>query len=172
MISASTAATRTDMMEGRMEMTGKLTALGAWLTRYGLVAVFVWIGAMKFTAYEAAAIQPLVANSPLLAWTYQFFSVQALSNWIGVVEVAIGVMIAVRPISATVAAIGSALAAGLFLTTLSFMVSTPPVWEASLGGFPALSVAPGQFLLKDLVLLGAAVWSWGEAMDSRRCERC
>lgn len=169
MISASTAV-RPSVMDSRMEMTGKLTALGAWLTRYGLVAVFVWIGAMKFTAYEAAAIQPLVANSPLLAWTYQIFSVQALSNCIGALEVAIGVMIALRPISATVAAIGSALGAGLFLTTLSFMVSTPPVWEASLGGFPALSVAPGQFLLKDLVLLGAAVWSWGEAMDSRRRE--
>ena len=30
--------------------------------------------------------------------------------------------------------------------------------------FPALSVAPGQFILKDAVLLGAAVWSLGEAL--------
>jgi reactive chlorine resistance protein C len=36
-----------------------------------------------------------------------------------------------------------------------------------LGGFPALSVAPGQFLLKDLGLLGAAVWTMGEALNSR-----
>jgi hypothetical protein len=33
-------------------------------------------------------------------------------------------------------------------------------------GFPALSVVPGQFLLKDVVLLGAAVWSLGEALDA------
>jgi hypothetical protein len=34
--------------------------------------------------------------------------------------------------------------------------------EQDLGGFPALSAAVGQFLLKDVVLLGAATWSLGE----------
>ena len=144
----------------------RLQALGIFITRYGLVAVFGWIGAMKFTAYEAAAIQPLVANSPLVSWLYSFLSVQAFSNGLGVLEVAIGLMIAARPISATISAVGSGLAAVLFLGTLSFMLSTPPVWEASLGGFPALSVAPGQFLLKDLGLLGASIWTAGEALAS------
>jgi len=51
----------------------------------------------------------------------------------------------------------------MFLTTLSFLFSTPG-WEPSLGGFPSLSVLPGQFLLKDVVLLGAAVWSLNEAL--------
>jgi len=36
--------------------------------RYGLVLVVAWIGAMKFTAYEANGIQPLVANSPFMGW--------------------------------------------------------------------------------------------------------
>jgi uncharacterized membrane protein YkgB len=53
----------------------------------------------------------------------------------------------------------------MFLTTLSFLLSTPG-WEPSLGGFPALSRAVGQFLLKDVVLLGAAIWSLGEALTS------
>jgi len=51
----------------------------------------------------------------------------------------------------------------MFLTTLSFLFSTPG-WEPSLGGFPSLSVLPGQFLLKDVVLLRAAVWSLNEAL--------
>src|SRR5260370_7214873 len=55
----------------------------------------------------------------------------------------------------------------MFLTTLSFLFSTPG-WEPSLGGFPALSGAVGQFLLKDVVLLGAAIWSLGEALTSCR----
>ena len=55
----------------------------------------------------------------------------------------------------------------MFLTTLSFLFSTPG-WEPSLGGFRALSVVPGQFLLKDVVLLGAAVWSLGEALSAAR----
>jgi uncharacterized membrane protein YkgB len=159
--------TATATMSHRLSINASLQDLGVFITRYGLVAIFVWIGAMKFTAYEAQAIQPLVANSPLMSWLYLLFSVQAFSNWLGVLEITIGLMIAARPISSMVSAMGSGLAAVLFLGTLSFILSTPPVWEASLGGFPALSVAPGQFLLKDLGLLGAAVWTMGEALNSR-----
>ena len=38
--------------------------LGREIVRWGLVIVPAWIGAMKFTAYEAMGIQPLVAHSP------------------------------------------------------------------------------------------------------------
>ena len=55
----------------------------------------------------------------------------------------------------------------MFATTLSFLVTTPGVWEPTLGGFPALSAVPGQFLLKDVVLLGAALWTLGEALNRR-----
>ncbi|MGH7250299.1 MAG: YkgB family protein [Nitrospiraceae bacterium] len=166
----TTTATATMMLDSDRPIGERLQALGTAMTRYGLVVVFVWIGAMKFSTYEANAIQPLVANSPFMSWLYLIFSVQTFSNWLGVLEVAIGLMIAARPISATVSAAGSALAAILLLGTLSFMLSTPPVWEGSLGGFPALSVAPGQFLLKDLALLGASVWTLGEAWGARERE--
>jgi uncharacterized membrane protein YkgB len=140
-----------------------LESAGLQIARYSLVLVLVWIGAMKFTAYEAAAIQPLVAHSPLMSWLYAVFSVQATSNLIGVAEVAAGVLIALRPLSAVAAVVGSLMAVATFTITLTFMFSTPG-WEPSLGGFPALSVAPGQFILKDTVLLGAAIWSFGEAL--------
>ena len=143
--------------------TVKLEAVGQVIVRYGLVLVLGWIGAMKFTGYEAAGIQPLVANSPLMSWMYGFLSVRAFSNLLGTVEIAVAVMIALRPVSPRIAAVGSAMAVMMFLTTLSFLLSTPG-WKPSLGGFPALSVVPGQFLLKDVVLLGAAVWSLGEAL--------
>ena len=48
-------------------LSEKLQALGIFMTRYGLVVVFAWIGAMKFTGYEANGIQPLVSNSPLMS---------------------------------------------------------------------------------------------------------
>jgi reactive chlorine resistance protein C len=140
----------------------RLERVGHHIVRYGLVLVLMWIGAMKFTTYEATGIQPLVANSPVMGWLYEIFSVQALSALLGVTEIAIAVMIALRPVSAIAAAVGSALAVGMFLVTLSFLLSTPG-WEPTAGGFPALSVVSGQFLLKDVVLLGAAVWSLGEA---------
>lgn len=53
----------------------------------------------------------------------------------------------------------------MFLARLSFLFSTPG-WEPCLGGFPALSAMPGQFLLKDLVLLGVAIWLLGESLTS------
>ena len=79
------------------------------------------------------------------------------------VEVAVAVLIAARPPSPRASALGSAPAVGMFLTTLSFLATTPGVWEPSAGGFPALSALPGQFLIKDLALLGIALWSLGES---------
>ncbi|OTS00588.1 hypothetical protein CAT26_07380 [Acinetobacter pittii] len=54
-------------------------------------------------------------------------------------------------------ALGGLMSAITFLITLTFMLTTPGVIEPSAGGFPALSGAPGQFLLKDLVLLAASL---------------
>ena len=146
-------------------VSNPLERLGTFLLRYGLVVVIAWIGAMKFTAYEANGIQPMVANSPLLGWVYGIISVTTFAKLLGIVEIIIAIMIALRAVSAKISGIGSLLAAGMFLTTLSFIISTPG-WESGLGGFPALSVVPGQFLLKDVVLLGAALWTAGEAFSN------
>ncbi len=136
------------------------------LLRYGLALIIAWIACMKFTAYEANGIQPLVAHSPLLSWAYRLASVQGFSNALGLVELAIAVMIALRPLSARIAVVGGCLAIGMFLTTLTFLLSTPG-WEPTLGGFPALSTVPGQFVLKDVVLLGASVWGLRDALEAR-----
>lgn len=139
---------------------------GEFLIRYGLVLVLGWIGAMKFTAYEAAGIKTLVATSPIMSWMYKVFSLQATSNIIGVTEITAAVLIAIRPLSAKLSAVGSVLAVFTFLTTLTFLFSLPG-WENSLGGFPALS-GSGGFLLKDTVLLGAALFTLGDSLAGRK----
>ena len=144
-------------------MSSRVEAVGRELARYGLVVVVGWIGLMKFTAYEAEGIRLYVANSPLMSWVYGFLSVRGFSAALGVVEVAVATLIALRPLAPRASALGSALAIGMFLTTLSFLITTPGVWEASAGGFPALSGKPGQFLIKDLALLGISLWTFGEA---------
>ena len=144
-----------------------LEGIGRHAIRYSLVLVLVWIGAMKFTGYEAEGIRGLVENSHLMGLIYNVISFRLTSAFIGITELVIAGLIAARPLSARVSAIGSALAVGMFATTLSFIFSTPGVFEASAGGFPALSVVPGQFLLKDVVLLAAAVWSFAEALGAR-----
>lgn len=143
----------------------RIESIGRHAVRYGLVAVVLWIGAMKFTAYEAEGISGLVSNSPLMSWVYQVLSVRQFGAVVGTFELLIAGLIAMRPFSAKASAIGSALAVGMFATTVSFLFTTPGVVEASLG-FPALSVMPGQFLIKDIVLLGAAVWATGEALNA------
>lgn len=137
-------------------------AVGRQSVRYGLVLVLFWIGGMKFTAYEADGISGFVANSPLMSWAYSLFSVRGFSTLLGVTEIATALLIATRPFSVRASLVGSALAVGMFMTTLSFLLTTPGVWEASAGGFPALSVVPGQFLAKDFVLFGAALWLFGQ----------
>lgn len=52
----------------------------------------------------------------------------------------------------------------LFLGTLSFLFTTPGVIDTFANGFPVLSAKPGQFLLKDIVLLGVALWTLGESL--------
>ena len=141
----------------------ELSRVGSTVTLYGLVLVFAWIGAMKFTTYEAAAIEGLVASSPLLAWLYDIFDQRGVANLIGAIEITAAVLLALRPWSALAGAAGAALVAATTAVTVTFLL-TAPVWEASLGGFPALSVVPGQFLIKDVVLFGAALWILGDAL--------
>ncbi len=144
----------------------RIKALGEFLLRYGLVLVLGWIGAMKFTAYEAEGIKPLIQTSPLMSWMYRTLSIQATSNVIGIAEITAAALIAIRPLSARLSAIGSGLAVFTFLATLTFLFSLPG-WEKSLGGFPALS-GSGGFLLKDVVLLGASLWTLGDSLSDGR----
>ena len=134
---------------------------GIEILRYGLVIVLLWIGGMKFTVYEAAGIAPLEMHSPLMNWLYVLLGQRNISDLLGVIEIALGLGIALRYVYPLVSGIASVLSVGMFLTTLSFLFTTPG-WEPTLG-FPAISAMPGQFLLKDIVLLGAAVFTAGEA---------
>jgi uncharacterized membrane protein YkgB len=97
---------------------------------------------------------------------YKILSLQATSNVIGVAEITAAFLIAIKPVSAKLSAIGSVLAILTFLATLSFLFSLPG-WEKSLGGFPALS-GSGGFLLKDVVLLGASLWTLGDSISSAK----
>ncbi|MGY8905288.1 MAG: YkgB family protein [Burkholderiales bacterium] len=136
--------------------------IGEWAFRYGLALVFLWIGLLKFTEYEAKGLEPLLMNSPIWSAALQSLGLRMLSNCIGVIEIAIGLMIASRAFWPRVSALGSVGAVVTFLVTLSFMVTTPGVWQAGYGvGY--LSPMPGQFLLKDVVLLGVSIWTAGEA---------
>ena len=145
----------------RAKSRTSLEKLGMHVSRYGLVVTLLLIGALKFTAGEAQGIQLLVASSPLMFWLYRIFSLQAVSNLIGMIEIVVALLVALRPFSARLSFIGSIGAIVTFVLTVSFLFSTPGAVQFS-HGFPVLGDA-GQFLIKDLVLLGASIWTAGEA---------
>lgn len=155
-------------MNSAGNQTITLNAIGQSVMHYGLVIILLWIGAMKFTAYEAAGISGLVANSPFMSWTYSIMTERQFSTALGIVEILVAILIAVKNYYPKVATIGAVAAIGMFLTTLSFMITTPGVFEPEAGGFPALSVVPGQFLIKDIALLGISIHLLADALNRSR----
>jgi uncharacterized membrane protein YphA (DoxX/SURF4 family) len=49
------------------------------LLRWAMVIIFLWFGAMKFTAYEAAGIAPFIEHSPIMSWLHALFGIQGAS---------------------------------------------------------------------------------------------
>ncbi len=145
-----------------------LEGVGENIARYGLVAILLWIGGIKFTAYESESIQGLVANSPLLSWGYSVLSVRGFAALIGIIEITLGLLIATRPVAPKLSAIGSLGVIPMALITLTFVFTTPGVWQPGYG-FPFPSMT-GAFLAKDILLLGVAVWTAGEALRAAGTE--
>ena len=145
---------------GVVRIIDKVSAL---VLRYSLVLVVFWIGCLKFTAYESKGVFNHASHSPLLAWGYHILDVRDFSRGLGVVEIAIALLIAAGPVWPKLSIVGSLGGIGMFLTTLSFVITTPGVWQAGYG-FPALAASPGQFLVKDVVLLGAALWTLADSL--------
>jgi uncharacterized membrane protein YkgB len=134
---------------------GGLRALA--LLRWALVIVFLWFGAMKFTGYEADGIAPFLANSPFMKWLPALFGTQGASHVIGVLELSTAAALIAGAFKPFFSALGAAMSTATYVITLTFFATTPGVAESTAGGFPAISAAPGQFLLKDLVLLAASL---------------
>lgn len=147
----------------------RLLAYAEPISRAGLYVslaiIYTWFGGMKFTEYEANGLVPLVENSPLLSWFYALFSVRGFSTFLGSLELSIGLLIVLRLVSPIFSVAGGFLSAGLFVTTLSFMISTPGVVVPELGA-PAITVAPGQFLLKDVGLFAASFWVFVDSLKT------
>ncbi|WP_027378252.1 DUF417 family protein [Chryseobacterium daeguense] len=122
---------------------------GYYISLFGAALILLWIGIFKFTPTEAAAIKPLIENHFLTFFVYNFTSVQAVSNTIGVIEIIIALLLLFSLKFASLkkfAGIGMILT---FLVTLSYLFTTPGVWKI-VDGVPVTDF----FILKDLMLLG------------------
>lgn len=186
-------------MEKLFRYAASLQNTGIHLARLGLVVVLLWIGGLKAFRYEAVGIVPFVANSPTMNFFYKYEAPEykkhmnkegeykpeniawhrenntyLFSYGLGVVIVLIGVLIALYPVFPAVSAIGSFLAFVMSLVTLSFLITTPETWVPALGdtehGFPYLSAA-GRLVIKDAIMLGAAVTTMAQAAKKHLHQR-
>lgn len=105
-----------------------------------------------------------------MSWMYAALSVQAASDVIRFIEIAIALLIASRPFFPKASVVGRVGAMVTFLLTISFLFSTPGALK--LGQGISILGGTGQFLIKDLVLLGASCWIAAEALGAagKRCE--
>lgn len=139
----------------RAGSAGKFQAAGAATLRYGLALNLLAIGRLKFEDYEVENIRPLITSSPMFSGLIAKLGERKLARLIGAAEIVIGALIAAKPIAPRASVLGSLAGVGMFATTLSFLATTPEAWQEK-HGEPKLSLA-GQFLVKDVVLLGASL---------------
>jgi reactive chlorine resistance protein C len=137
----------------------RLDRAGTAILRYSLAFFFLAFGLYKFTPQEAAGIEPLMAHSLLLSWVDPVLGVRGGSALIGVIEVVIGLAIAARRFAPGLSMWGSLGAAFALVNTLSFLFTTQGLDPES---------SDAGFLVKDLTLLGAALWSAAEANAAAR----
>jgi len=157
MIGASPARPVVGPMDGFLA-SGDLATVADLVQRYGLVGLLLFWGSLKFGAFEAEAIRPLVENSPVLSWLYPLLGVRGTPSLIGMVELAAAFLLCARHWRPGLAAAGGVVASGTFLVTLSFLITTP-------GALSPTSPFSG-FLLKDVILLGAALFSAAAALEA------
>lgn len=118
----------------------------------GTVIILVWVGLFKFTAAEAGAIKGLVENHFAMSWMYKVMSVQVVSNVIGVFEVITGIGLFVSLFFKRIALYAGIASAVIFVTTLSFLITTPGVFKM-VEGFPVTDF----FILKDIPYLAISL---------------
>jgi uncharacterized membrane protein YkgB len=133
-------------------MKNSKTHLGYTIGVLGVIAILAWIGIFKFTLTEANAIKPLVANHPLMSWLYIPFSTLTVSKFIGATELIIAAGLLASLFKPKLGLIFGTLSAFTFLTTLSFLFTTPDTWKIVDGVF-----ITDFFLFKDVVFLGISV---------------
>lgn len=127
----------------------KQESIGLTISYIGIFILFLWIGVFKFTPTEAIAIKRLVEHQPLMSWMYNILSVQGVSNFIGLIELFTALMMILALKWRIAFKIAAILIIITFITTLSFLFTTPGMWRI-VDGIPITDF----FILKDLPLLG------------------
>lgn len=130
----------------------KLNEFAYKLGVLGTVIILIWVGLFKFTTVEAKAIKGLVENHFAMSWMYKVMTVRQVSDFIGIFEVLTGIGLFASLFLKRIGFYAGFASAVIFVTTLSFLITTPGVFK-SVEGFPVTDF----FILKDIPYLAISL---------------
>jgi uncharacterized membrane protein YkgB len=146
----------------------RLTKLAAWtndrnipflISSIGMVVMLLWAGSYKMTVPGAEGIVPLVSNSPLISWHFKLFGPYLGSDLIGLTEWAAAILISIGYLRPKAGIIGGFIAAVMFFTTSSMIITTPGAIIAVHGiSYMRYMSFLGLFLFKDIISLGVSFY--------------
>lgn len=127
------------------------------LIRAAMVIIFVFFGYQKWWAYEAQRLIPYISNGPLIFWLYPVFGIRGASWFLGCSEWTFGTLLFLGFWNKRLGILGALGSCATFVATVTIIPFMPDGWDASAGGFPAMT-GNVPFLMKDVVLLAASVY--------------
>jgi uncharacterized membrane protein YkgB len=127
------------------------------LLRAAMVVIFAWFGYDKWFNVEITDLLPLITHGPLIFWMPAVLGVGGTSVLLGTAEWTFGSLLFLGFWNKKLGVLGALGSTFSFIATFSIFPFAPGAWDASAGGFPAMTIV-SAFLLKDLVLLVVSVY--------------
>ena len=133
------------------------TDLDYHLLRAAMVIIFFFFGYQKWWAYEAQRLIPYISNGPLIFWLYPAFGMRGATWFLGASEWTFGTLLFLGFWNKKLGILGALGSCATFIGTVTIIPFMPDGWDASAGGFPAMT-GNVPFLMKDIVLLAVSVY--------------
>jgi uncharacterized membrane protein YkgB len=147
-----------DRLAGVLIRLGILTEdLDYHLIRAAMVIIFFFFGYQKWWAYEAERLIPYISNGPLIFWLYPAFGMRGATWFLGVSEWTFGTLLFLGFWNKRLGILGALGSCATFIGTVTIIPFMPDGWDASAGGFPAMT-GNVPFLMKDIVLLAVSFY--------------
>jgi uncharacterized membrane protein YkgB len=127
------------------------------LVRASMILIFAFFGYSKWFPYEQQALIPLISHGPLTSWMYPVFGIHGTGRFLGTSEWLFGTLLFLGFWNKKLGVLGALGACGSFVATTTIIPFLPNAWEASAGGFPAMTNTVA-FLMKDVVLFAASFY--------------
>ena len=127
------------------------------LIRAAMVIIFLFFGYQKWWAYEAQRLIPYISNGPLIFWLYPAFGIRGASWFLGSCEWTFGTLLFLGFWNKRLGILGALGSCATFVGTVTIIPFMPDGWDASAGGFPAMT-GNVPFLMKDVALLAASFY--------------